>query len=70
MLMSRHQNAGQTDNIKSVANATKFKYLGTTVTNQTLTHEDINGRLISRNACYHSVQNLLSSTLLFKKVKN
>jgi hypothetical protein len=70
ILMSCHQNAGQTDNIKKVANATKFKYLGMTVANQTLTREDINGRLNSRNACYHSVQNLLSSSLLLKKVKN
>jgi hypothetical protein len=44
-----------------------FKYLGTTVTNQNLIQEDIKRRLNSGNACYHSVQNLLSSRLLSKK---
>jgi hypothetical protein len=36
----------------------KFKYFGMTVTNQNL-----------RNACYHSVQNLLSSHLMFNNLK-
>jgi hypothetical protein len=31
--------------------------------------EDINSRLNSGNACYHSVQSLLSSRLLFRNVK-
>jgi hypothetical protein len=44
----------------------QFKYLGTTVTNQNLIQEKIKRRLNSRNACYHSVQNLLSSRLLSK----
>jgi hypothetical protein len=39
----------------------QFKYLGTTVTNQNLIQEEIKRRLYSGNACYHSVQNLLSS---------
>jgi hypothetical protein len=47
----------------------QFKYLGTTVTNKNLIQEDIKRRLNSGNACYHSVQNLLSSRLLFKNVK-
>jgi hypothetical protein len=42
----------------------QFKYLGTTVTNQNLIQEEIKRRLNSGNACYHSVQNLLSSRLL------
>ena len=33
-------------------------------------HEEIKSRLKSGNACYHSVQNLLSSSLLFKNIKN
>jgi hypothetical protein len=43
--------------------------LGTTVTNQNLIQGDIKRRLNSGNACYHSVQNLLSSRLLSKNVK-
>jgi hypothetical protein len=43
--------------------------LGTTVTNQNLIQEEIKRRLNSGNACYHSVQNLLSSHLLSKNVK-
>jgi hypothetical protein len=45
------------------------KYLGTTLTNQNSIHEEIESRLKSDNACYHSVQNLLSSSLLYKNVK-
>jgi hypothetical protein len=47
----------------------QFKYLGTTVTNQNLIQEEIKRRLNSGNACYHSVQNLLSSQLLSNNVK-
>jgi hypothetical protein len=36
--------------------------------NQNLIHEKITIRLNSGNACYHSVQNLLSSLLLSKNV--
>ena len=46
-----------------------FKYLGTTLTNQNSIQEEIKSRWKSGNAYYHSVQNLLSSTLLFKNVK-
>jgi hypothetical protein len=73
MLVSRDQNAGQNREIKignrSLENVSQFKYLGTTVTNQNLIQEEIKGKLISGNACYHSVQNLLSSRLLSKNVK-
>jgi hypothetical protein len=47
----------------------QFKYLGTTVTNQNLIQKEIKRRLNSGNACYHSVQNLLSSRLLSKNLK-
>jgi hypothetical protein len=47
----------------------QFKYLGTTVTNQNLIQEEIKRRLNSGNACYHSVQSLLSSRLLSKNLK-
>jgi hypothetical protein len=71
--VSRDQNAGQNREIKignsSFENASLFKYLGTTVTNQNLIQEEIKSRLNSGKACYHSVQNLLSSRLLSKNVK-
>jgi hypothetical protein len=38
----------------------------TTITNQNLIQEEFKRRLNSGNACYHSVQNLLSSRLLTK----
>jgi len=44
-------------------------YLGTTLTNQNSIQEEIKSRLKSGNACYHSVQNLLSSSLLSKNLK-
>jgi hypothetical protein len=44
-------------------------YLGTTITNQNLIEEEIKRRFNSGNACYHSVQNLLSSRLLSKNIK-
>jgi hypothetical protein len=47
----------------------QFIYLGTTVTNQNLIQEEIKRRLNSGNACYHSVQSLLSSRLLSKNLK-
>jgi hypothetical protein len=47
----------------------QLKYLGTTVTCQNLIQEGIKRALNSGNAYYHSVQNLLSSRLLSKKVK-
>jgi len=43
--------------------------LGTTLTNQNSIQEEIKSRLKSGNACYHSVQNLLSSSLLSKNLK-
>jgi hypothetical protein len=47
----------------------EFKYLETTLTNQNSIHEEIESRLKLGNACYHSVQNLLSSRLLSKNTK-
>jgi hypothetical protein len=44
----------------------EFKYLGT---HQNSIQEEIKSRLRSGNACYHSVQNLLSSSLLSKTLK-
>ena len=47
----------------------EFKYLGTTLTNQNAIQEEIKSRLRAGNACYNSVQNLLSSRLLSKNLK-
>ena len=73
MVMSRDQNAGRIHNVR-IDNSTfdrveDFKYLGTTLTNQNSVAEEIKSRLKSGNACYHSVQNLLSSRLLSKNLK-
>jgi hypothetical protein len=46
----------------------QFKHLGTKVTSQNLVQEEIK-RFNSDNACYHAVQNLLSSRLLSKNIK-
>ena len=73
MVMSRDQNAGRNHSVR-INNSTferveEFKYLGTTLTNQNSTGEEIKSRLMLGNACYHSVQNLLSSRLLSKNLK-
>jgi hypothetical protein len=71
MIMS-HPNSGQNQNIRianeSFGNVAKFKYLGATLTNQNDIHDEIKNRLNSGNACYHSVQNLLSSRLTSKNL--
>jgi hypothetical protein len=73
MLLSHHQNVGKNQDVKignrSFKNVLQFIYLGTTVTNQNLILEEIKRRLKSGNACYHLVQNLLSSYLLLKNLK-
>ena len=53
----------------SIERVEEFKYLGTTLTNQNSIQEEIKSRLKSPNACYYSVQNLLSSRLLSKNLK-
>ncbi|KAJ4447285.1 hypothetical protein ANN_09289, partial [Periplaneta americana] len=47
----------------------KFKYLGATVTNINDTREEIKRRINMGNACYYSVEKLLSSSLLSKNLK-
>jgi hypothetical protein len=73
MVMPRNQNAGQNHNIKvdnkSFERVEQFKYLGTILTNKNSIQEEIKSRLKSGNACYHSVQDLLSSCLLSKNTK-
>jgi hypothetical protein len=73
LFMSHHQTAGQSNYIrvanKSFEKVAKFKYLGSTLMDQNCIHEEIWSRLNSGNACYHAVQNLLSSCLLSRNVK-
>jgi hypothetical protein len=73
MIMSRHPNSGQNQNIRiadeSFENVATFKYLERTITDQNGIHDEIKSRLNSRNACYYSVQNLLSSHLISKNLK-
>ena len=72
--MSRDQNAGWSHSIKidnsSFEKVEKLKYLGTALTNQNSIQEEIKSRLKSENACYHSVQNLLSSKSDILKYKD
>jgi hypothetical protein len=72
MVMSRQLEAGRRHNIKtdnsSFVWVEEFKYLGTTLTNQNSILEEIKKRLKSGNACYHSVQNLFSSSSLSKNL--
>jgi hypothetical protein len=71
--MSRYPNLGHNQNTRiadeSFEKVEKFKYLGTTLTNQNNIHGEIKSRLNSGNVCYYSVQNLLSSRLISKNLK-
>jgi hypothetical protein len=73
MVMPRDQDAGPSHSItidnNSFARVEEFKYLGTNLTNQNSIREEIKSRLQSGDAFYHSVQNLLSSSLLQKNLK-
>jgi len=47
----------------------EFKYLGATLRDQNYIQEEIKRRLLSGNAYYHLVQNILSSSLLSENLK-
>jgi hypothetical protein len=68
MFMSRYPKPGQNENIRivneSFENVAKFKYLETKLKIKNDIHDEIKRKLNSGNACYHSVQNLLSSRLI------
>jgi len=73
MVMPRDRNAGRSQDIKTDNSSTEMveelKYLGIILTNKNCIQEETESRLKSGNACYHSVQNLLSSSLLSKNLK-
>ena len=73
MIVFRDQNAGRIHSMKMdkspIERVEEFKYLGTTLTNQNSIQEEIKCRLKLGNACYYSVQNLFSSSLLSKTLK-
>ena len=58
----------ETDN-SSFEREEEFKYLGTNLTNKNSNQEEIKTILSLPNACYHSVQNLLSSISLSKDLR-
>jgi hypothetical protein len=72
-IMSRYPNSGKNQIImianESFKNMTKFKYLGTTLTNHNDTHDEIKSRLNSGNACFYSVQNFSFSRLITQNLK-
>jgi hypothetical protein len=63
MLMSRYQKTGQKHNIKManrfLEDVAKFKYLGTTLTDQNYMHTEVKSRLNSGSACYNLVQSFV-----------
>ena len=73
MVMSRDLNTGRSHSVNtdnsSFERVEEFKYMETTLTNQNSIQEEIKSGLKLENACYHLVQNLLSSNLLSKNLK-
>ena len=73
MVMSQDRNAGRGHSVKidnsPIKRVEEFRYLGMMLTDKNSVQEEIKSRLKLGNACYHSVQNLLSSRLLSKNLK-
>jgi hypothetical protein len=73
MVMCRDENAGRSHSMKTdnrtFERVEVFKYLGTNLTNENSVLEEINSRLKLGSACYHSAQNIFSSSLVSKNLK-
>ena len=73
MITFRQQNIAQNQNIvienSSFEIVEKFKYLAVTVTNTNDIREEIKRRINMGNACDYSLEKILSSRLLSKKLK-
>ena len=73
MITSCQQSVVQNQNIVignlSFENVEKFKYLRVTITNTNDIREEIKLRINTGNACYYSLEKILSSHLLSKKLK-
>jgi len=73
MVMSRDHNAGKNHGLKfdnsSSERLKEFKYLGTNLKNQNSIQEKIKTRFKLGNVGYHSLQNLMSSSLPPKYLK-
>ena len=74
MVMSREQTAGLSHTMKfdnsSIGRVEEFKYLGTTLRNENSIQKEIKSRFKLGNACYHLLQDLLSSSLLSKNSRS
>ena len=67
--VSDHNNIASVVDDRFFERVEEFKYLGTALASQNSFQEEIKSRLKSGNACYRSVQNLLSSSSLSKNLK-
>jgi hypothetical protein len=67
-VMFLHRNSGHNQNIRraneSFESVAKFRYIGMRIKNESDIYDEIKSRLHSRNACHHSVHNILSSRLI------
>jgi hypothetical protein len=73
IVMFKDKNAGRSYSINidnsSFEGVEEFKYLGTNLTYQNSSQEEIKSKLKSGNSCYHSVHNLVTSSLLAKTLR-
>jgi hypothetical protein len=73
MVISRDQNGGRSHSMRtdnsSFERMEQFKYLETTLTNQTSIQEEIKSRLKSGSVCYNSAQKCCLSVCYPKTLK-